>query len=51
MVSIYLLLKLNASEEGKLYFYVYLVIVIYLNITWLACALINPGIAIPEGDT
>ena len=46
LLSFFLIYKLNSSEEGRLYYLVYLVILIYLDISWLACALINPGIAI-----
>ena len=50
MISLYLLLILSPHEQAYLFFVVHVVILIYLDITWIATGLINPGIINSSGD-
>ena len=48
LLSIFLLLILYPYENAYTFFIVHVVILIYLDITWIATGLINPGIIPPS---
>lgn len=50
IVSLFLLLLLNQSESGYNFFLVHIVILIYLDIVWVAGGCINPGIVLERDD-
>jgi hypothetical protein len=47
VISVFMLIVLSMFEEAYLFFMVQLVIIIYIDITWISAGILNPGI-IPE---
>ena len=43
-ISLYLLFILHGYESAYSFFIVHVVIIIYLDVTWIATGIINPGI-------
>lgn len=49
-ISLLLLLILNKSETGYTFFIVHIVILIFLDLTWVAAGVINPGLVVRWDD-
>ena len=50
LTSLFLLIILNQKQSGYNFFLVHIVILIYLDIVWIAGGCINPGIVLRQDE-
>jgi hypothetical protein len=49
-ISVIMCVNLSRIETAKPFFYLSVLVLVYLDVTWLASGLINPGIAIKSSS-